>query len=270
MRLMSRFPILIAGLAALVLAAACGGDDDTDASPAPTEAGSLTASPTIPAVQNPITPPLEGPDRGPAATERTDFREDPAFRLPSPDDVPGPLEDDDDPLLFPPEEPICPEGWETVNRPSESFEICHPPEWSIEGQGYVSAGQEERWYSMGIVDFENEEALRQRAHVSVYVIPQFARPFPYTRDCPQPYSVEFTGRPAVACTDFPGTPPEAFIASYHVFANDIDYFVNVVPYFQYEGGDGEFTDEIYEESLATAREIAFSFRVLDATPGPTE
>lgn len=138
--------------------------------------------------------------------------------------------------------------------------MCYPDSWKIAGHGYVSAGAEARWYSVGIILFDGE---RQLAHVSIYAVPQFARPLTYTRDCHQPYRVTFAGVPAVLCPDFPGQPPEARIVSYHVFKNDRDYFINVVPYFRYDAGSGKYTEDVDESALNTAFDIAGTFRFID-------
>jgi hypothetical protein len=254
----------------LALLGACGGDDDDDRS-SPTDPASTedTSNSITPTPGNPVVPPLEGPGRGPAPTEFTDFREDPNWLLPEPDDLQPPPEDiADDPAVNPPAQPSCPEDWLAVDRPTEGFKICHPENWVVAGHGYVGAANEERWYSVGIFDFVNESRTGQRAHVSVYVIPQFARPFRFTLDCPQPYTITFAGEPAVVCPNFPGQPPaEAEIISYHVFKNDFDYFVNVATYFNRDGDD--YTDEIDEDSKATAIEIAHSFQFIDYVgPGP--
>jgi hypothetical protein len=261
--------ILAAALAAsFLLIAACGGDDDDGQSPTDGAQTTDPAGPT-PTRGNPVTPPLEGPGRGAAPAEFTDYREEPEWLLPKPDDLqPPPEELAEEPAANPPAQPVCPEGWLTIDRPTEGFKICHPENWTVAGHGYVSGANEDRWYSVGIFDFVDESRTTQRAHVSIYAIPRYTRPFRYTVDCPQPYAVMFAGEPAVVCPNFPGQPPEEHeIISYHVFLNDLDYFVNVATYFIHEGE--EITDEIDEEARTTAIEIAHSFQFTEFVgPGP--
>lgn len=244
--------VLIVG----TLISACGDDDggSNNSSPTPSEgpeSGSPTATPSIN-----LTPPLEGPDRGPAATERTDFRDDPEWQLPDPEGLSAVPDDEDGGIFFPPSSVECPAEWALVQRPLEGFSICHPQDWQTAGNGYVSEGAEDRWYSHGIVKFADENRDQQSAHVSVYAIPRFARPMTYTRDCPLLYSMEFAGQPSVICPAFPGEAPEEDFASYHVRRGDMDYFINVVPY---EGGG--------EEAYNLAVQIAHSFQLLEQ-PAP--
>ncbi len=254
-------------LSCLVFIASCGGGDggtgDDDAGTPSVSAGTGTSTPTG-TPSDPLAPPLEGPERGPAATERTDFREVEEWDLPAPDSV-NPVPDDEDGAIYhPPAEPNCPADWQTLARPSEGFSICYPSDWQTAGYGYVTAGQEERWLSVGIVKFLSEARDEQDAHVSVYVIPRHARPMTYTRDCPRPYRLTFAGEPAVICPEFPGQGSEKDFTSYHIRRGDLDYFVQIVPY---EGGS--------DEALDTAIEIAHTFRLIDlqtlqptATPAP--
>jgi hypothetical protein len=264
----SAFLLAAAFTACFALLAACGGDDDDD--PNPTGGTETTdATGASPTPGNPVVPPLEGPGRGPAPSEFTDYREEPDWLLPQPDDLQPPPEDlAEEPAANPPAEPVCPEGWLTVDRPTEGFKICHPENWTVAGHGYVSGANEDRWYSVGIFDFIDESRTAQRAHVSIYALPRYTRPFRYTLDCVQPYTVTFSGEHAVVCLDFPGQPPaEHEIVSYHVFKNDLDYFVNVATYYTVEGD--EITDEIDEEARATAIQIAHSFQFTQFIgPGP--
>jgi hypothetical protein len=258
-----------ASLVVLVIAfTACGGDDDDGS----TNNGSPTATGSTPVITpgDPVAPPLEGPGRGEAPTELTDYRELPEWQLPSPDEVPPPPQEEADNRLFnAPAEPSCPDDWEVLARPTEGFKICHPGDWTIAGFGNVAQANEANWVSAGIFRFIDASQQGQLAHVSIYVIPQFARPFRYTIDCEQPYSVTFAGEPSVICPDFPGVSPEATIASYHVFRENLDYFVQIVPYFLEE--DGEVTDEIDEAAYETAIDIAhtFQFTPVAATPTPS-
>ena len=77
----------------------------------------------------------------------------PEFQLPVPEDLPAPPEDATGPEFQPPAEPQCPAEWQELRRPAEGFEVCYPEGWSIEGHGYVSAGVEDRWYSVGLFLF---------------------------------------------------------------------------------------------------------------------
>lgn len=252
-----------------LLVAACGGDDDGNGDGGGN--GTSTASPADSASPvdtdgadrpvDPFSPPLEGPGRGDPPSELTDFREEPDWQLPEPGNVPEP-EGNEDPVLNPPKEPVCPEDWERLRRPSEGFEICYPGGWAIDGHGYVNSQNEERWYSVGVFNAPDVEAGQQLAHVSVYVIPQFSRPFRYTIDCPQPYATTLSGEPAVVCPEFPPLHPEASIVSYHVFREDFDYFVNIATYYEWNENDGEYTDEVNEEAAAMAIQIAHSFEFI--------
>lgn len=236
--------------AGLILVTACGGDSGPAGTPGPS-ASAATA--------RPISPPLEGPPRA-VATERTNFRELPEFELPSPADLPEPPGDAKGPEFHPPAEPQCPEGWQGLERPVEGFRICYPKEWSIQGHGYVSAGAEDRWYSVGVYFFRDDVEV---AHVSVYVVNPFARPFAYTRDCKQAYRVTFAGESAALCPDYPGVPPEERIIAYHIRRGDLDYFVNVVPKFTYDPQAGKYLDTWDREAEARAIQIA---QTLQLTP----
>lgn len=236
--------LLLAAL--LTLAAGCGGNGSN---PTSTSTGSTDTSATSAPLTDALTPPLEGPPRQPAPTARTDFRELVDWQLPRPEDVSAPPADATGAEFSPPEDPECPQGWDVLTRPTEKFEVCHPPEWQIAGHGYVSGGEEERWYSVGIVLFDGTD---QEAHVSVYLFPRYSRPARYTIDCAEPYRVTFAGEEAVLCAEFPPTFPEQRLISYNVLFDDIDYFVNVV---SYQGGS--------QDALATAIEIAHTFKFLD-------
>ncbi|MDO8614303.1 MAG: hypothetical protein Q7T33_01025 [Dehalococcoidia bacterium] len=254
-RLLLFSPLLLLLLTAL----ACGGGGDGgDSSASPGDGA--TSTPGGQAQQSPqataIVPPLEGPPRGVAAGDRVDYRELPEWQLPNPGDLPAPPPEAQGQEFHAPEAPACPPDWLVLQRPSEGFTICYPPDWRTEGHGYVAAGNEEQWYSLGLILFQGE---RQLAHVSVYMVPRFAQPFTYTRDCQQAFAVAFAGQPAVLCPDYPGNPPEAKIIAYHIRRDDRDYFVNVVPYFQYDEAAKTYSDGISDNALATAIQVAQTF-----------
>ena len=258
-----------------LLAAACAGGGDVSPTPGTTMSASPAVTPDPTAVPTatdapnpaalPITPPMEGPSRGPAATERTNYREVAEFELPSPASLPEPPEGAMGPEFQPPEDPQCPTDWQTLMRPGEGFLVCYPEDWSIEGHGYVSSGVEDRWYAVGLFLFDNDGV--ELAHVSIYVLNPYARPFTYTRDCEQAYRVTFAGEPAALCPDTPGEFPEAKIVAYHIRRGDRDYYVNVVPKFQYDAESGNYLDSWDEEAEATAVQIAHTFQFM-AAAGP--
>lgn len=255
--------VVIAGSA--LFAVACGGGGSSTTG---TPTATTTAVP-----RDPLVPPLEGPDRVPYLGSPMDFRQDPAYQLPSPNDVPSPT-DSEDPVLNPPAQPDCPDGWKVLQRPTEGFQFCYPADWDFASDGYKNAPNETRWYSLGVFKFPGaREDDHQFAHVSVYVIPQGARPFTYTKDCPTPYSVVLDGQPAVVCPDFPAASPEARIISYHVFRSDLDYFINIALYFKYDDSKGAYTDQTDSEALAAATKIIGSFTFTEVqpafTPSPT-
>jgi len=263
-------PVIIAVFLALlgVLLAACDGGNGQKTTPPPaasaTPGGTATATPSPgpepSAEARRIAPPLEGPSRGPGATERTNYRELPEFELPAPEDLPEPPDSATGPEFQPPAEPQCPEDWEELERRAEGFAVCYPASWSIEGHGYVSAGVEDRWYSLGLFLFQDDAEL---AHVSIYVVNPYARPFTYTRDCDQAYRVTFAGEPAVLCADHPGEFPEAKIIAYHVRMGDLDYYINVVPTFQYDAESRTYLETWSEDAEATGIEIAHTLRLME-------
>lgn len=261
----SALAMLAVGSGLLLVACNGGGDGSPSAGSAPSPGSTPEATPrdTGTAVSSGgslITPPLEGPPRVVPAQETTNYWELSEFQLPEPQDLPEPPEDADGPEFSPPANAECPADWQELRRPGEGFSICYPEDWRMDGHGYVSAGVEERWYSAGLFLFDGDA---QKAHVSVYVVGPFARPFTYTRDCEQPYKVTFAGHPAVLCPDFPGVRPEARIIAYHVRWNDLDYYVNVVPYFEFDEEAGAYLDTVSEEAEAMAIEIAHTFRFID-------
>jgi hypothetical protein len=271
-----RLSAAFCALIALAVFAACGGGGDS-ATETPGNSASASAgassSPLPTPESNPLIPPLEGPDPGPAVSERTDWREDPEWALPSPDDV-SPADNPDDPVLNPPADPECPVDWAVIERPDEGFKICHPASWIVAGHGYVSPPNEDRWYSLGIFNFVDEEKQIQRAHVSVYVFPPFARPVRYTIDCPAPASLIFAGEAAVVCPSFPGVTPESEIISYQVRREDRDYFVNVTTYPGYDAGTEEYSGEVDPDVRGLAVQIAQTFQFIPiaeqpATPSDT-
>lgn len=274
---MLRSRLIIAALAATIVfavIAACGGDDDTSATPDGSEspAGSIDPSATVTLAPtpggDPLIPPLEGPEPGPPVTEEKDWREDPEWALPRPEDV-EPADDPDNPLLNPPSDPTCPPDWVPLLRPAEGYQMCYPVDWVTGSHGYVSSANESRWYALGLYDFSNPEEQIQRAHVSVYMFPTFSRPVRYTLDCPNPLSVTLSGLAAVMCEDFPGISPESQIVSYHVFREDRDYFLNIVSYFEYDEETGEYTDEVDQQAFDLAVQVAQTFKFIEITEIPT-
>ena len=267
-------PVVLALLGGLltVLAVACGGGEGEETTPAEAEtatpAATATATPTsgstpTTAVRR-ITPPMEGPSRGPAATEPTNYRELPEFELPVPGDLQASPAGATGLEFQPPAAPQCPEDWQNLVRPAEGFQVCYPESWIIEGHGYVSSGVEERWYSVGLFLFQDDVEL---AHVSIYVVNPYAKPITYTRDCDQAYAVTFGGEPAVLCPDHPGEFPEAKIIAYHVRRGDLDYYINAVPMFQYDDTEGTYLETWSEDTEATAIQIAHTVQFMEpATP----
>ncbi len=254
-----RAPTLLIALSLALVLAGCGDDDDSvsgSQSPTSIVAGSPTASP------DPLVPPLEGPPREPYIGDPQDFRTNPDYVLPEPGGVPTPA-DSSDPILSPPAEPDCPEDWEELYRGPEGFKLCYPPDWTVLTDAYKNAPNEHRWYAGGVYKFPGDPPEHQLAHVSVYAIPQFTRPFPYTRDCPTPYSVQLGGEPSVVCPSFPASHPEARIVSYHVFREGFDYFFNIALYYRWDDGDEKYKDQTDEEAFADALRIIHSVEFFD-------
>lgn len=263
--------LVILAMAGGLLAAACaGGGQETTPVPGATDApaASATATPdpgvsTFPEARR-TGPPLEGASRGVAASERTNYRELDEFQLPEPEDLPPPPEEATGPEFQPPAEPQCPEDWQELSRPAEGFRVCHPEGWSIDGHGYVSAGAEDRWYSLGLFLSQDDVEV---AHVSIYVVNPYAKPITYTRDCDQAYRVTFAGEPAAFCPDYTGEFPEAKIIAYHVRRGDLDYYINVVPKFQYDATSRIYLDTWSQDAEATGILIAHTLQFMEiATP----
>jgi hypothetical protein len=260
---MNKLILLAAVTVGSLLAAACAGGDGAPQGTAGPEA---TTTPTTPAATpgdgiSALTPPLEGPPRIVQSRERTNYRDLAEYQLPLPEELPEPPGGADAPEFHPPAEPQCPEDWEELSRPGEGFKICYPNDWQIEGHGYVSAASDDRWYSVAFVLFQDDI---QVAHVSVYVIlSAFTQPFTYTRDCEQAYRVTFAGRDAVLCPDLSGQFPEAKIITYHARRDDFDYFVNIVPYLQYDDQAGRYLDTWSEEAEATAIQVAHTLQFIE-------
>lgn len=261
-------PTGIKGAAALALlaliaataAVACGGGGKGSSSGSATPAASGASSPT------PVTPPLEGPPRTTVSQKRTNYRDDPNYQLPGPDGLPS-GSDQDGQIYHPPANPQCPQGWKTLERPTEGFTICYPDPWTIQGYGYVSAGFDDRWLSVGIFLYKGDA---QVAHVSVYVTNAYAQPFLYTKDCKQDYQVTFAGEQAVLCPDHPGVAPEVQISTYHIRKNDLDYFVNVVPHYDFDPASGKYLDSWDKSAAATAVQIAQTFQFIPlVAPSPS-
>jgi hypothetical protein len=256
------FPL---ALFAAGLSVACGGSGgDSSATPTVTQSAGATA--------RLIAPPFEGPARA-RVLQREDFRQDADWQMPSPDNLPKP-DDTTDPILNPPA-PSCPTDWQAIYRTPEGFSVCHPDAWAVDGEGYVSAANQDRWFSVGLFDFTDDSKQHRLAHVSVYAIPPFVEPFRYTIDCPEPKSVTFGGHAAVVCPSFPAVSPEARIISYHVAEGNMDYFVNIVTYFKYDASTGKYTNDTDDDALNMAVQIADTFQLTQtpstgtATPGPT-
>lgn len=242
---------------ALVFAVACGDDDLGSGGTGGSTDPDVSATPTR-APRDPLSAPYEGPAIGPFPEEPIDYREDPEWRHPDPENQPTPAPDDKSDVVFgPPAEPSCPEDWERLERLPEDFSICYPDSWE-EDSSYVN--HEVRWYAIGLFNFPDGDREHQLAHVSVYVFPEFSRTVRYTLDCPETYSVTFAGEPSVVCPDFPPVEPEARIISYYVFRDDQHYFVNVAAYLEYDGENGEYSDSFDEEALDQAIEIAHTFQ----------
>lgn len=259
--------LLIATLLALLSLAACGDDNGGSNGSSGTPTATLAGSPTP--TPNPLIPPLEGPERVPYVGDKQDFREDPDYQLPQPNGIPTPG-DSNDPILNPPSTPDCPSDWEKLFRGPEGFQLCYPSDWTVLTDAYKNAPNEERWYAGGVFKFPGEPPEHQLAHVSIYVIPQFTRPFPYTKDCPAPISTTLDGQPAVVCPSFPATSPEARIVSYHVYRENLDYFFNVALYYEWDEGKGEYTDKTDDDAFDTALKIIHSVQFLDVpTPAGT-
>jgi hypothetical protein len=250
---------LIALLAMLALTA-CGDDTPVDSptSSFVTPAGSPAASP------NPLVPPLEGPRRTSYIGERQDFRLNPDYELPTPNEVPTP-EDASDPVLNPPSVPDCPGDWKKLVRGPEGFQLCYPEDWLVLTDAYKNSPNEERWYTGGVFKFPGDPPEHQLAHVSVYAIPQYTRPFPYTKDCPTPYRVRLNNQPAVVCPSFPATSPEARLVSYHVFRENFDYFFNIALYYKWDESAGAYTGLTDSAAFDTALRIVHSVEFLSVS-----
>lgn len=251
--------IFVAPLLAVLALTACGDDDTsistTTSTPTPTLAGSPTPSP------NPLVPPLEGPERTGYIGEKQDFRLNPDYELPAPNEVPSP-EDASDPVLNPPAIPDCPSDWKKLIRGPEGFQLCYPEDWTVLTDAYKNSPNEERWYTGGVFKFPGDPPERQLAHVSIYAIPQYTRPFPYTKDCPTPFSVQLNNQPAVVCPSFPPASPEARIVSYHVFRENFDYFFNIALYYKWDESAGAYTDQTDAAAFDTAVKIIHSVEFL--------
>jgi hypothetical protein len=252
-------------LLAAVSLGACGDDADGPANGATgsaTPAGSPTASP------DPLIPPLEGPARDTYLGERQDFRDNPDYQLPRPGAVPTPSADSGDPVF---DLPATAECWQTLFRGPELFQLCYPPDWEVLTDAYKNSPNEERWYAGGVFKFPDEEGSPQLAHVSVYVIPQFTRPFFYTKECPTPYSIQLNSQAGVVCPSYPANHPEARIVSYHVFREGFDYFFNIALYYEWDAGAGRFTDQTDQQAFDEALQIIRSVEFLPpTTPAPTQ
>jgi hypothetical protein len=240
---------LILGLFLLAITVACGGDDvlpGSTAEPAPVV--------TVNGENKFLVPPFEGPERETTTAPRQNYRLDPAWKLPTPASVSKPT-DTSDPVLNPKPQ-TCPTDWKVDERPSEGLKFCYPSTWTVAREGYAGSPTEDQWFAAGVFDFADAAHTLQHAHVSVYVTDAFTRPMRFTLDCPQLYSVTFAGKPAVVCPTFPTKQPEARIIAYHVFANDLDYFVTIATYYEFNTAARQYSTETSADALATALQIA--------------
>ncbi len=262
--------LLVTPVLLLALVAACGdkgsvGDDEsaTQAAAAATPTPELIPAPP-PEVER-LKLPLEGPWRPFHSSERMNYREHPDFQLPDPADLP-PREDVDGLEFQLPDEPECPEDWERLVRPVEGFQICYPPDWTIEVHGYVSRGADDRWYDVGI--YRMDPSGLPLIHVSVYVTSPYSQPFMYVAECEQAYRVTLNGVPASICPNFPGQPPEAKIIAYHVRKGDKDYFLNVVPRLEYDASRQGYLTRWSREDEETAIGIVQTFLFIEVNVIP--
>lgn len=247
--------IFVAPFLAILALTACGDDDAPAKTTTITLAGSPTASP------DPLVPPLEGPERVAYIGEKQDFRLNPDYELPTPNEVPSP-DDASDPVLNPPSVPDCPADWKKLIRGLEGFQLCYPQDWSVLTDNYKNSPNEERWYTGGVFKFPGDPPEHQLAHVSIYAIPQYTRPFPYTKDCPKPFSVQLNNQPAVVCPSFPATFPEARIVSYQVSRENFDYFFNIALYYRWDENAGAYADQTDTAAFNTAVRIIQSVEFL--------
>jgi hypothetical protein len=259
----------VAALAATAVFSACGGGDE-ESTASPVETGTATPTPFLTAVPSvtPRFPPLEGP-RQELPTERTNYREDPSYALPDAEDLP-PLPDEYS-SFAPAADPQCPLGWTVFSRPGEGYRICYPPDWQLEVDGYVTPPVDDRWHSIAFMK-KNADGT-ETAHISVYATTPYARPFLFTADCDQAYNVTLSHEPAAVCPDYPGAPPEVMITAYHLRRGERDYFLQVVPYMQYDESIGGYPYGWSEADLETAFEILDSFELIEEitiapSPGP--
>jgi hypothetical protein len=260
---------LLLGLTLLVaLAVACtssGGGQGTPSGGTPSGNTSGASPPALApfATPRPFSPPLETAPEGPAVSGRVNYWEDPAWQLPKPGDLPEPPDTAEGAEYQPPAEPTCPEGWELHDRQTEQFKLCFPPDWQIDGHGYVSlANQDDRYYSVGFFDMLPNGL--QRAHVSVYATVPFSQPSLIMQKCEQAYQVVLAGKAAALCPDFPGDVPEGRIIQYFIPLNYHFVFVTVVGYREYDEATSSFKDSVYEDALQTAIQIAQTIEFYDS------
>ncbi len=267
---------LIAVLAVVALVtAACGSgtgsqEDDVDspgsptASPTDDPAPTLTAIPSTP-TGSVIFPPFEGPTRSFRAEERINYREHPAFQFPNPEDLPVPPDELEGLEFHPPETPDCPLDLELLVRPSQGFRVCYPKEYKIDGHGYVTALVDDRWYSLGLFGLDQDD--RESVHVSIYVTNAYSQPFTYVINCETAYQVTIDGQPATLCPDHPGEFPEVKIIAYHIRMGDLDYFIQVVPQFDFDDEANEYLTTWSQEAEETAIRIVHSFQFIEIPDG---
>ena len=242
----------------LVVGIACGGGGQgSQATPTVVPTPEFIAAPS-PETER-LDPPFEGPPRD-YPKERTNYREEAAYQLPDPAFLPEP-EDSERPEFQFPDPPECPEGWERMTRGLERFRICHPPDWTIEGHGYVTRGWDDRWYAVSFFRMDPEGV--PLFHVSVYVTGPFSPPTTYVAQCDEAYRVTLSGAAASVCPDYPGELPEAKIIAYHLRDGDLDYFLNVVPRFPYDDERGGYLTHWSKKDEETAFAILRSFELIE-------
>jgi hypothetical protein len=264
---MKRAFVLCALLAGTILTVSCGGQSGAPDEQRVTPSATLTPTAEPTTVSRERTPPLEGPIQR-LPTLRTNYREDPDFQFPNPADLPIAGPDIEGAQVDHSSPSGCPVGWERLVRPREGFEICYPGDWIIDGHGYVTAGADDRWYSLGIFRLVGDDSV-ESAHVSVYVMGPYSRPFTYVLSCEKAYQVTLAGELASFCPDHPGEFPEVKIMAYHLRQGDRDYFIQVVPHFTWSEQTKEYLDVWSKEDEETAIRIVHTLQLVDDGVGET-
>ena len=252
--------VTVLGIGVFLAAIGCtgsGGDGETPtASPQPLP----TADPLLT-----ILPPLEGP--APEITPRagrTNYWEHPDYQFPDLATLPDPPAEAEGAEFQPPQTPQCPEEWQRWQRTGEGFNICYPEEWQPAGVGYLTAGQNDRYYTVGFVLLKDGV---QAAHVSVYVMGSYSRPQELLLRCDEVYKVTISGQPAALCADAPRAYPEARIVQYWIPRENSWVFLNAVAYLDYDPDTDSYGDSFSEENLDKAIEIAHSIGLLTGREG---